>query len=101
MFIILSPAKNMQSSRLEGLTLSRPRFLAQTEQLVETLRKFSPWQLERPMSVNPDLALKAFDSFQSFDPDAEGTAALLAYHFMGFSDQPTGFFPIGWNFSAN
>ena len=80
MFIILSPAKNMQSSRLEGLTLSRPRFLAQTEQLVETLRKFSPWQLERPMSVNPDLALKAFDSFQSFDPDAEGTAALLAYH---------------------
>ena len=44
MFIILSPAKNMQSSRLEGLTLSRPRFLAQTEQLVETLRKFSPWQ---------------------------------------------------------
>ncbi len=80
MLLILSPAKNMQVSTLEGLSLSRPRFPAQTGQLAEALRVLSPWQLERPMSINPDLAFKAFTAFQSFDLDAEGTAALLAYH---------------------
>lgn len=100
MVVILSPAKNMTVSRLEGVPLSRPRFLERTEELARELKTLSPWQLESLMGINPQLALGAFEGFQEFSPEGEGSPALLAYHGLQYQNMgPGDFTPEEWAFA--
>ena len=90
MKVILSPAKNIVPHPMPGLPLTRPRFLAQTETLCAQLKNSSPWQLESLLSVNPELALRAYQDFQQFSPELPGTAALLSYHGLQYQQLDAG-----------
>lgn len=98
MIAFLSPAKNMLEAAVlaEGHPYSRritqtmaqipsemlttPQFLEEALSLAQELKTFSPWQLESILEVNPELALKAFDMLQRFDPRTGELPALLAYY---------------------
>lgn len=84
MRLILSPAKNMRPIRPQGLSLTVPSFREKTEELLETLRAYSAWELESLMKINPELAMKAFVDFRDFCFDGPGSPALLAYHGLAF-----------------
>lgn len=84
MIAILSPAKNMLPVVREDLPLSRPASLEQTAQLAALFQGYAAWELESLMKINAELAFKAYLDFQSFSPEAPGTAALLTYHGLAF-----------------
>lgn len=85
MLTILSPAKNMRESSLDGLTVSRPCFLNRAEKLVEELKGYSPWQLEGPLALSPELAIKAHCFYQAWDKQATGSPAILTYRGLQFT----------------
>lgn len=92
MQIILSPAKNMRRAERTDLTLRRPLFRQQTEQLAAVLRGYSHYELETLMKISPKLALGAYLNFQDFDWEHSGLPALLAYDGLVFKQmQPETF----------
>lgn len=91
MIAILSPARNTRPPDREGVATTRPLFIKETTRLVEALRTYSPWQLESLLDVPPQRAFDLYDAYQTFDPKAPGTPALLtylgaAYRNMGLAD---------------
>ncbi len=88
MIAILSPAKNMRSAKMQGLSLTEPDYSRQTAELSALLRAMSPWQFESAMQLNPDLALKAFGLSQDFPEDIVsargGSAAALSYYGLAY-----------------
>lgn len=57
MLAILSPSKTLKYDiRPQTKEFSQPQFLGEAEQLVETLREFSPRQLQNLMNINTKLA---------------------------------------------
>jgi cytoplasmic iron level regulating protein YaaA (DUF328/UPF0246 family) len=70
MKIILSPAKNINdSAELPDFEFSSPIFLNETHKLVTKLKKLSPKQLMKMMSISADLAEKNYERFQNYsDP---------------------------------
>lgn len=86
MQVILSPAKNMRRAEREDITLRKPLFRRQTEQLAALLRGYSQFELETLMQVNPKLALQAYLNFQDFDWDHRGLPSLLAYDGLVFKN---------------
>ncbi len=86
MQIILSPAKNMRRAVREDITLRKPLFQQQTEQLAAALRGYSHFELETLMKINPKLALGAYLNFQDFDWNHVGLPSLLAYDGLVFKN---------------
>ena len=57
MKILLSPAKSIDASKVEGkYTSSSPVFLKETNQLVAKLKKMNSVKLSKMMSISKDLA---------------------------------------------
>lgn len=92
MIAVLSPAKRMRPVLAEPVALTKPRYLERAACLAETLRQFSPWQLESLLKINPELALGAFQDFQEFDPQKDGSAALLSYQGLAYQHLDAGSF---------
>lgn len=98
MTAFLSPAKNMLEAavlaqghpcaeaveqameRIPDTALTQPEFREQALSLGQQLKTYSPWQLERILECNPELALRAFGLLQRFDPGTGELPAILAYH---------------------
>jgi cytoplasmic iron level regulating protein YaaA (DUF328/UPF0246 family) len=79
MLAIMSPARNARPAPLAGMEPDCPLFPDKTRQLVDVLRGYDPWELERLLDVNPEKALEIFVRYRQFDPAAPGTPALLTY----------------------
>ncbi len=79
MLVILSPAKNMRRAGRDDVTLRKPMFRQQTEELAAVLRQYSHFELESLMKINPKLGLQTYCYYQEFDWAQQGLPALLAY----------------------
>jgi uncharacterized protein len=70
MLIILSPAKTLKENFKRGkLDFTLPEFTAESEILVNTLRKYSPRKLMELMDINPKLAELNANRFSRWNPD--------------------------------
>ena len=83
MIAFLSPAKNMRPAPAPGVSLTRPVFQREADRLASLLRKYSPWELESLLQINPSLAMKAAGYYQDF-AEAPASAALSAYYGLAF-----------------
>lgn len=100
MLAFLSPAKNLRPAAWDGLTPGRPQFLAEAAELAGALREQAPWQLESLLRVNPELALRAFADYHSFDPAGQGSPALLSFHGLAYQSMaPEDFTPEDFAFA--
>ena len=115
MIAFLSPAKNMWDatalrdgtqnpaavriaavlSRIPDASKTLPIFWEEALSLSQLLKTLSPWQLETILEVNPQLALKAFEQLQRFDPHAGEIPALLAYYGLQYQHL------AAWDFTAS
>ncbi|MBC8535410.1 YaaA family protein [Feifania hominis] len=84
MLIFLSPALNMRAAQAP-VEARQPRFLPETRQLVDELRRRSPWQLESLLRCNSEIALRAFAAYRDFDMDAAGTPAAAGYYGIAYT----------------
>lgn len=68
MIILLSPAKTLDCGDAHATeAASQPAFLADTERLVQKLKKLTPKKLQSLMNINPELAQLNADRFQAFE----------------------------------
>jgi uncharacterized protein len=74
MLALLSPAKKLDFDPApDGVPRTRPRLIAQAEQLLVTARAQSPDDLARLMSLSPALAELNFERFQGFSTSRRAT----------------------------
>ncbi|MBS7176917.1 MAG: peroxide stress protein YaaA, partial [Clostridiales bacterium] len=78
MIAVLSPAKQMLPAVRESLPVSQPVFLQQAGILQKELSRFSPWELEALLKINPELAMKAYTNYQNFSLENTGPPAILS-----------------------
>lgn len=91
MVAILSPAKKIRAGRAAGKP-GKPQFLQEAIQVVEALRPYAAWELERILMTNPEIALDACLQYRTFDPEAAGREALFAYNGLVYQQMnPTDF----------
>ncbi len=82
MIVVLSPAKTLDFSPVEAADVTQPRFLQQTGELANALRRKSPRKLGELMHVSDKLAALNAERFRSFDTSAglaSAKPALLAF----------------------
>lgn len=79
MLTIISPAKNMKIRKRDDVSLSKVMFPKETEQIINELKKYQPYELETLMKINEKLAIQAFMDIQNFDLHQKGTSAILTY----------------------
>ncbi|MCX7122866.1 MAG: peroxide stress protein YaaA [Gammaproteobacteria bacterium] len=80
MFILLSPAKRQSFETAPALTLqyTAPRFLKQTQALLDVLKEKTEEELQQLMSMSPALARLNAERFQTFNK-TPGMPALFAF----------------------
>ena len=83
MLMVISPAKTLDfDSPLATTKNSQPRFLDQSQQLINELQKLAPHDISNLMSVSDKIGTLNFDRFQAwqlpFDQD-NARAAVLAF----------------------
>lgn len=86
MITIISPAKNMKVFEDTGFQMTRPRFENKTNEVMQKLKTYQPWELESLMKINEKLAVQTFLDTQNFDLSRKGTPALLAYDGLVFKN---------------
>lgn len=91
---LYADAVNAAVKRIPTEALTDPFFSEDALALAQELKKYSPWQLESIMDVNPELALKAFGQLQRFDPCTGELPAILSYHGLQYQHL------AAWEFSA-
>ena len=79
MIAILSPAKKIRTGQATEW-IGRPQFLKEAQQVIEALRPFAAWELERILMTNPEIALDAYVQYRSFDASLPGREAVFAYN---------------------
>lgn len=86
MLTVISPAKTLdyESPLPVGLAPTRPDFLADSAELIDILREYSPSQVASLMSLSDKLAALNVARFQSWQPDyAEPDARPALFAFKG------------------
>ena len=86
MLTVISPAKTLdyESPLPVGLSPTRPDFLADSAELIDILREYSPSQVASLMSLSDKLAALNVARFQSWQPDyAEPDARPALFAFKG------------------
>lgn len=84
MLFLLSPAKKLDyDSAIPALPHSQPRFVPQSRELIEVLRRLSPTDISTLMSLSPALAALNFERYASWEPtftEADSRQAILAFN---------------------
>jgi cytoplasmic iron level regulating protein YaaA (DUF328/UPF0246 family) len=78
MKFILSPTRNIRDIAID-ITQSKSLFETETIEILESLKKLNPWELESLLKTNEKIAFKAFVNIQDINLSAKGTPALYAY----------------------
>jgi cytoplasmic iron level regulating protein YaaA (DUF328/UPF0246 family) len=76
MLVVVSPAKKMDMSPVEGITPTRPAFRAEAEELTQVARGLDSGDLQRLMKISDSLARLNADRFAAFGSMEEKPAAL-------------------------
>lgn len=84
MKMIISPAKRIELQKGAAPIYSEPVFKKEAYLLANTLKEYSPWQLEPLLKTSTALAVDAFVMHQDFTEDKMGRAALLSYNGLVF-----------------
>ena len=74
MLCVISPAKKLDMSPVDVPTVTHPAFPDETASLVKTARRLTLGDLQKLMSISPDLARLNRDRFRDFDAAAEKPA---------------------------
>ncbi|MFJ6024184.1 peroxide stress protein YaaA [Brevundimonas sp. NPDC092305] len=83
MLIVLSPAKRLDFTEVEGVDATHARFPEDTTSLIKTARRQTQADLRRLMSISDDLAKLNQARFRAFDPDARDEGVQAAFAFAG------------------
>lgn len=67
MLCVISPAKKLDMTPVDGLPATRPAFPDETETLVRAARRLTLKDLQNLMGISPDLAKLNRDRFRDFD----------------------------------
>ncbi len=90
MISIISPAKNMRNFKIDNIKPiiygNLREFTEETNEIIEELRKLTPWDIQSVMKVNEKLALQSYAYLQDFNFDEEGVCGLLAYDGLVFKN---------------
>src|SRR6056297_2668408 len=78
MLVVVSPAKKMDMSPVEGITPTRPEFRADAEELAQVARGLDAGDLQRLMKISDSLARLNADRFAQFGT-MESKPASLAF----------------------
>jgi hypothetical protein len=76
MLVVVSPAKKMDMSPVEGVTPTRPSFRAEAEELAQVARGLDVGDLQKLMKISENLARLNAGRFAEFGTMAEKPAAL-------------------------
>jgi len=76
MLVVVSPAKKMDMSPVEGITPTRPAFRAEAEELAQVARGLDAGDLQRLMKISDSLARLNADRFAQFGTMESKPAAL-------------------------
>lgn len=76
MLVVVSPAKKMDMSPVEGVTPTRPAFRAEAEELAQVARGLDVGDLQKLMKISETLARLNADRFAEFGTMEEKPAAL-------------------------
>jgi hypothetical protein len=76
MLVVVSPAKKMDMSPVEGVTPTRPAFRAEAEELAQVARGLDVGDLQKLMKISENLAKLNADRFAEFGTMEEKPAAL-------------------------
>ena len=74
MLVCISPAKKLDWSPVERTHLTQPEFLQDAMSLVKTARALSVKDLQKLMSISPNLASLNWDRFRDYAPVADAEA---------------------------
>ncbi len=89
---ILSPAMNMNNCENNKLKKTTPLFNHRANELVEEIKKLSPFDLEGALGISPKLFDNVFDYYCQFDTETSeerGTQALVAFHGLAYKNLNT------------
>lgn len=67
MLCVISPAKKLDMDPVKGFDTTQPEFPDETRKLVQASRRLTPRDLQRLMSISPELAKLNRDRFRDFD----------------------------------
>lgn len=76
MLVVVSPAKKLDMTPVEGITATRPAFAKEAEELVQVARGLNVGELQKLMHISEGLARLNADRFAEFGKMAEKPAAL-------------------------
>lgn len=81
MLVLLSPAKSLNTDTISNGQASQPRLHVETTALAEKMKKASPRQLQKLMSISEHLSELNYNRFQAFDTDdfSKGKQAILCF----------------------
>jgi cytoplasmic iron level regulating protein YaaA (DUF328/UPF0246 family) len=80
MLYVISPAKTLDFTPVEGTPVSRPTMLRDVAELAQVARKLTRADLRRLMDISDKLAALNVERFQSFDPGCRhGVQAAFAF----------------------
>ena len=74
MLVCISPAKKLDWSPVERADLTQPEFLQDAMSLVKTARALAVEDLQKLMSISPNLARLNWDRFRDYAPVAAAEA---------------------------
>lgn len=94
MYFVISPARNMRPADIPGFPSGNLLFPKEAKAIAESVKKYSPWQLESLLGVNPQRAMDLYDNYQRFHVNAPGTPALFTYFGAAFRNLNP------WDFTA-
>ena len=90
MISIISPAKNMRNLKVDNIKpkmYGESRFFTnETKEIINELKKLTPWDIQSIMKVNEKIAFQSYAYFQDFNFDEEGVCGLLAYDGLVFKN---------------
>ena len=90
MITIISPAKNMRNLKVDNIKpkmYGESRFFTnETKEIINELKKLTPWDIQSIMKVNEKIAFQSYAYFQDFNFDEEGVCGILAYDGLVFKN---------------
>ena len=106
MISIISPAKNMRNLKVDNIKpkmYGESRFFTnETKEIINELKKLTPWDIQSIMKVNEKIAFQSYAYFQDFNFDEEGVCGILAYDGLVFKNiKAEDFTQEDFNFANN
>ena len=79
--------RNLKIDNIKPKMYGESRFFTkETKEIINELKKLTPWDIQSIMKVNEKIAFQSYAYFQDFNFDEEGVCGLLAYDGLVFKN---------------